>query len=381
MRRIKISTINSVGNGLSGQTGTGSFVGSTSAILVTPALGTPTSGTLTSCTGLPLTTGVTGILPVANGGTNKSSVTIAPLATSWAGWDANLNFSANSHLVGYATTATATGTTTLLVGSAQQQFFTGTLGQIVLLPVTSTLVLGQSFTVVNNSSGTVTVQSSGGNTITAMVGSSIATFTCILTSGTTAASWSSDYSLNAAGVGSITGTANQVIASASTGAVTLSLPQSIATTSDVTFGSVTFSPTTKGIVGTATNNNASAGYVGEFVSSVIPLASAVSFTNAADKNLTSISLGAGDWDVYGNIDFVSTSSTAMNAYIWISATSASIPDSSLRSFVYSAVSEVSGNAPYFRASLSTTTTIYLSGRIGSAGTLTGNGAIYARRVR
>lgn len=50
----------------------------TNAALVTPALGIPTSGTLTNCSGLPLTTGVTGILPGANGGmgVNNSGKTI-----------------------------------------------------------------------------------------------------------------------------------------------------------------------------------------------------------------------------------------------------------------------------------------------------------------
>jgi hypothetical protein len=130
-----------------------------------------------------------------------------------------LNAYSNNHINGYATIVTAAGTTTLTNSSAQQQYFTGSTTQTVVLPVTSTLTLGQTFTIVNNSSGVVTVQSSGANSIKAMAADSTLIVTCILTSGTTAASWNSSYTTDS-GLPDLTSPGPIGSTTASTGAFT-----------------------------------------------------------------------------------------------------------------------------------------------------------------
>lgn len=191
--------------------------------------------TFLSVSGSPITTSGTlavtlsgTALPIANGGTAVTSVTTAPTATAFAGWDANSNLSANNHIQGYAATATAAGTTTLVVGSSEQQYFTGSTTQTVILPVTSTLVNGFTFNITNLSTGVVTVQSSGANTLQAMVGSSRLVATVISTSGTGTASWAWSYApvtaatlpVNLGGTGQVTLTNHGVLVGAGTSAIT-----------------------------------------------------------------------------------------------------------------------------------------------------------------
>lgn len=135
------------------------------------------------------------VLKLTKGGTGAAS---APLALA--------------NLTGYTTTATAAGTTTLTVSSTHTQFFTGTTTQTIVLPVASTLVLGLSYLIENNSTGNLTVNSSGSNLVGTVIPATTVLCTCILTSGTSAASWDFDF----VGYTSNTGTGANVLATSPT---------------------------------------------------------------------------------------------------------------------------------------------------------------------
>jgi len=132
-----------------------------------------------------VTTKITGIVPVANGGTG---VTVSSGASSVMLRDTNQNVAANNILYGYTTTVTAAGTTVLTVSSERTQYFTGTTTQTVTLPTTG-VVAGQQYRIVNRSTGIVTVQSSGLNTVLAMSANTDVTFTALVATPTTAGNW------------------------------------------------------------------------------------------------------------------------------------------------------------------------------------------------
>lgn len=140
---------------------------------------------------------------------------------------------------------------------------------------------------------------------------------------------------------------------------------------------------------TATNDNATAGNLGEFISLETTSGTAVTLTSGSPANVTSISLTAGDWDVWGDVVFTPGGITTVSAIISvINTTSATIPAppaggsySQLTSSLSIGATQVLG-VGMRRISIASTTTVYLVAQSTFAlGANSAYGGIYARRAR
>lgn len=142
------------------------------------------------------------------------------------------------------------------------------------------------------------------------------------------------------------------------------------------------------LAGTSTNDNAAAGYIGEVIESTVLVGSAVALTSNVVANVTSISLTAGDWDVWGNVALSPGGGTTCSKIVvsisTTSATEPTIPNGgalALTNFSSSAANDVV-SAGFRRISVSGTTTVYLTARIIFAvSTMSAYGYLGARRAR
>ena len=173
----------------------------------------------------------------------------------------------------------------------------------------------------------------------------------------------------------------------------LTAGRGISATTGTFTGAITPSQTA-GIVGTTTNNNADAGSIGEVISSSVAVGSAVALTTAttatSGKTVTSISLTAGDWDVFGTLGI----NTAAGTNFTVIAGGINTVNNELNAlyeeqilFNYGAAGTVPLNTQTFalfttRVSIASTTTYYLIAYAQfTVNTATGYGRITARRAR
>lgn len=142
--------------------------------------------------------------------------------------------------------------------------------------------------------------------------------------------------------------------------------------------------------GTATNDSAQAGKLGEFNSAQLLAASKISLTTTTAANVTSFSLTAGDWEVSAAIHFIPVSTTVIASLIaGVSQTTATQPSvDAVGGWASNGAVYTSGGAtmtvtiPETRVSLAATTTVFLvaTGTF-SVSTCTAYGTIRARRAR
>lgn len=342
-------------NGLAAtaNTGTGAVVRATSPTLVTPLLGTPTSGIATNLTGTAagltagnVTTNANLTGDVTSSG-NATTLTNAPVIAKV--------------LTGYTSGAGTVSSADSILTAIQKLNGNDATNANLTGPITS---VGNATSIASQTgTGTKFVVDTSPTLVTPVIGA--ATGTSLNLSGLTASSAvATDGSKNLTSITN-TGSGNNVLTTSPT-------------------------ITTPNIVGTATNNDAAAGSVGEYISASGTLSSV---TSTVASNMCSISLTAGDWDVSWLVESVANNATTNLVSITGSVSTSSAAHSftigDFANLYYGAAGTVpgSGNALIVpgipkRLSLASTTTVYCVGSSSfSVSTNQMSGFIRARRVR
>lgn len=432
---------------ISNETGSGAAVFGTSPTFVTPLLGTPTSGDLTNCTNIPVAN-ATGILLGANGGTGVANtgktitlggsiVTTGTSTPTFAFGTTSYTYTpplVTTKLLGYAD-GTNTGSGNIFyMSSAGNTTTTARATDDGFMLWDGTFIVVQDKTA-NGSGGLQTKSNNGGSgkffsmggTFATPTGTSINTTSFTAVSSTTGLIFqptTSAYLTIGTAAGNIgwSGTGagirigrNDNLHTAATAYLTLDASTASAGTGSLKIPAGTLLTTTEAglfenngthayftfansgtryqldqqpgnLGGTATNDNATAGNVGEYVESLVAVGSAVSFTTATSMNITSISLTAGDWDVNGQVNYTETVATVSARAASIGSTSATLATDGSEGYCgvqSTLVTEKNSiDLPRKRISVSGTTTVYLIASCTfAAGTAGGFGFINARRVR
>ena len=386
-----------------------SAAGTLGQVLTSAGAGTPTwssaaTGTVTSVS-VVSANGLAGTVATA---TTTPAITLSTTVTGL--------LKGNGTAISAATSGTdyapATSGTSILYGNGSGGFSNVTIGTGVAFAGGTLSATGSGGTVTSvaaltlGTTGTDLTSTVANGTTTPVITLNVPTASASNRGALSAADWTT---FNNKGSGSVTsvggtGTVNGITLTGTVtssgnltlgGTLDLSSPPAIGGTTAASgkFTTVSASDTitpnqTKGIVGTTTNNDAQAGSVGEYVSSTVLYASAVSLTNNTAANVTSISLTAGDWDVTGSIAFDSAATTTV-AYLSGSANTTSATFGGLGKEVKVSYqpNTILQTDPFYtlpiqRLSLTSTTTVYLVALAGfSVNTLVGYGMIRARRIR
>ena len=142
----------------------------------------------------------------------------------------------------------------------------------------------------------------------------------------------------------------------------------------------------EGVKGTSTNNNATAGEVGELLTNQLASGSATALVTATAKTVVSLTLTPGDWDITGVLDFSLAGATTSSLRAGINSTTNAFgaQDTFVNTpLVVTALTDTCGKVvPVMRVSIAANTTYHLVGQATfTAGAVTAYGTIRARRVR